>query len=266
MAEVKFEVMGQGELGAELQGWGPWSSASRSTLDSRARGDSTAPLLWRVELPASPRVALSALECEATSSRRLEVHSASALPRLNALLATQRQAQDGALSFAVQDGALASSGMASQPLAVPERELWAALNDAQVAPSLSFGMGAADSDEATQRGVVELLSAPLLQLSRYAQIETRLGGRCIGCTRVGLTGDFTSVLAAERTAQEQALHQRSVALALQSRRAWIGSLLLTLQCALTLARAATNPLSAARLLWMAGKYVRSVVAEARPAA
>jgi hypothetical protein len=261
-AIVRFAVLGPGDFGADLQGWGPWSPELTPTLLEGASGgavDGSSPLVWRVDLPAECDVAVAALQREDLSSRRHEAHSATAVPRLEALLEKRRPTPQGGVSFGLAGGATAIP----QGLPDPERELWAAWNQAQASTSVSFGVGAASGEDAPMRGLVQMLTAPLLHLSRCAQIETRLEGRCIGRTTVSLGGDVRSILAAELAVQEKAVHQRSVAFVLQSRQAWVRSLLLTLNCALMLGRATTNPLSAARLVWMAAKYVSSITGEAR---
>lgn len=263
----RFQLVGLDELGAETPGWGPWQSTlGSSQADADAEQPDATPLRWQIDLPAEPELAERTIRQELASSADRSAKAETALPRLLTLLRTQQSSPGGesSVSFALGPRVLApATASGSVALAPPERELWASLQHDGASAALSFGAGLKAAEGASETELQRTLIAPLQRILRYAMVETRVEERLLGVTSVTLTGDFASCLAGDATRQERGLHQRSVGLVLQSRRAWVESLVLAARCALVLANATAHPLGLARLVILAGKYVRSVVAEAK---
>jgi len=159
----------------------------------------------------------------------------------------------------------------------PERELFRSIQTAD--PEAVHFSSDVDSDEkgddepnpaAAGSKISAVLNRLLERAGAVTRIETRVDGRLIAATTVGLTGDCYSALgdvdgdgdgrlAPERNASLDA-HLNSLRVELQARRARTTLVLSTMQMAakLALAMGTGNPLLALPAAW---KFIRGVLAE-----
>jgi hypothetical protein len=142
----------------------------------------------------------------------------------------------------------------------PERELLRALQTwDEEAVSFSSEDGAQGRAAAGAK-VSGFLNQVLERVRAVAQVETRVDGRLVASTRVGLAGDFASAVAEVTEQSELETHAESVEAELRMRRAWTRLVLSTLQMAvkLALATGTGNPLLVLPAAW---KFMRGVLAE-----
>lgn len=176
----------------------------------------------------------------------LEAGLDDALARLDQLLLGAR---GGAVSFDVGGPA-------------PERELLAALA-AFDRRSVSFTTEHDEHGPADERQVAGWLDRLLELASGAARVETRVKGRLVASTRVGLGGDVVSAIGPSASRSEIALHSTTLDRSLRTRRARMRLVLSIVQAATKIAFAigSANPLAALPAAW---RFIRSVIAEWEP--
>jgi hypothetical protein len=226
---------------------GPWATRSRPTLAF----SSQAPLapdepLWKAEYPE-----------DLAAARR-------ALRDAEAILQAQAQALDAVPTRLRQ---IASSGAGfSNDMAASERELIGMIYELQGRPAAqSFGLGSTvrstwnDATEQFRRFTARVYET----ISRYAMIETRQAEALIGRTRVGWSGDMHSHLQIALSPEQADLHQRTVALALQSRATLLKNVAMVGRGAAILATMISSPAGAVLAMPAAWKYIDSLLQELR---
>lgn len=206
------------------------------------------PVIWRSRLPADPMLAERELAAAEDWQRQREQAFQEALPRMQALLAS-----DGQLSFA-----------APQQLDPAEQTLLSAVLDASDASAdVSFGIGDdivagwAAADQHLRR----FMQHNLRNIVHAAWIETSIGERLRGRSVIGWGGDTDTVWETQIPATELRLHRRSVDLALGSRLALIRSFGLAGRGAAIVATAVSSPIGPVMALPAAWRFINDL---ARP--
>jgi hypothetical protein len=210
---------------------------------------------WRASLPdATAEAAATLADAEAAlaaAEQSLPVATAR-LERLVAGLGSET-------SYAVQAGETPGQ---------PEIALWAALDETAGRgpgdPSVSFGpiasvTGAWDRASAGFRDYCGQVRGLVV---RETLVETEAGGRLLARTALGRAGGMATAWRAGIGADEAALHGRTVALAIASREAMLGTLVLAVRGARLLAATAMGPGGVLLALPAAWRFVEDVRAEA----
>ena len=204
----------------------------------------SAPTVFCINLPASTAGAQGALSTEEDRLSLLEIGLDGVAPRVESVI-RMSGAGASAVSFGID-------------MPEPERGLLASLHAAQ-SGALSFSTEDGSSPEEQSR-VKAFLDKLLGRLATFARVETRVSGKLAATTTVGWSGNFENVLGDDVTPADLKLHERSVAIALRTRRTWLRIILLTVQSATRLALAAGtgNLLLALPAAW---KFIRGIMAE-----
>jgi hypothetical protein len=235
-------------------------------------------LRWKVELPADRRAATAALEAQAVllfrgrqtltleAMRRFEAavgaagqttSFAAGVPQAERDLAAWMRAMGGDRSFFPGDSMLGGAPPASET---------GRLYSPADAPAVNF---AAVDWLTGWRETVHQAQAFVQQVQRsmaqFAWVETAVDGQSVGRTAVQWRGDVATAWQAGQDRQQAALHQRAVALAVDTRAAWVRVFLLAAQGAVILAAALGTPGGQLLALPAAVKFVRQVLAEVRQA-
>jgi hypothetical protein len=132
-------------------------------------------------------------------------------------------------------------------------------------PSVSFGLGeqfAGGWKQAIQQ--FQVLVDRLLQVvAHYAWIETFGEEQLLGQTSVSWTGNIETVWRVGLDTSQEALHQRTLALALASRITWIHMFILAARGAITLSILLTTPVGPVLILPAVWKFMTQVLEEYR---
>lgn len=240
--------------GADLLGLWAASAAEPVSFAVPGRAPAAEAPVWSVDLAADPVQAAQALE----AAQRQVAAAEAALGEAAARLAALAERESGAVSFA------------AEALPAPERT---ALDDLaalrQARGEVSFGPPDAQSAAAqaeAERGFAAVLERLVTAVSFYAVVETRLAGRLAARTAIAWSGDAHTVWQAGPAAGQQALHARSLRLALASRAALTRTFFVAAQGAAKLAAALAVPgVGALAALPIAWKFINQVLAAARPA-
>jgi len=205
---------------------------------------------WRVDLPAAAPAA--ALDERAAALQAAISGVAAADRRLAAFVAGP--GVRGPVLYAVETG----------PVSGPEQELAAWVQSAR--GGVSFGRW----DVLTVRWwkdaaceVQDFFAQLTRSLASAARVETTLGGMKVGVTVVGWQGGTatTWLAGADRATKES--HGRAVALALGTRRAWLGLAVTVVSGAAGLAARLAAPGGFALAVPAAWRFVRRVMADIR---
>jgi hypothetical protein len=235
---------------------------------SFAGGPGAGALRWMVDLPTNYRAAAAAVQARAALLRRqrraLEVDA----PRR--FVAAVRAA--GWAAGAAPEPASGRVAPVETEAGAPERDLVTSLRalgatDA-AGGALRHSPGGAAPDHV--QGLVEEAQAFVEQVSRattsYAWVETRQEGTLLARTAVRWLGGVTTEARAGLDGQRVALHRDAVALAVESRTAWLRAFLLAAQGAAIVATAVgalSTPAGALLVLPAAVRFLRQVLAETR---
>jgi hypothetical protein len=241
------------------------AKADASNFDALSFAAPGAPLAPRTAPGSIPiwRVNLSTDELEATATMQLGEErlkaSQSCLDdvtrRVDALVRAQSQQVDGPVSF----------GAASLPPA--ESDLLGQIAEIKQEGAVSFALedgavgGArekADEAAAQMRHTLKRLTSSLLH---YAAVETYSGNRMIGRTTVSWTGDSDTLWPAVLATSQAALHQRSLRLAVRSRDSTLRVIVLTVQTASKLSVLLATPGGVLLALPVAWRFINQVLAE-----
>jgi len=206
-----------------------------------------AALRWQVDLPADRRAAAAAVaEQEALLRWEGETLAQEVPRRLYAAAA------GGAASFAPD-------------LPQPERDLaaWAQVMSGgrSFFPGEDWLKGWQETVQQAQAFVQQVQRA----LAYYAWVETSADDERVARTVVQWQGGVATEWRAGQDRQRAALHQRAVALAVDTRLAWVRAFLLAAQGAAILAAALGTPGGPLLALPATVKFVRQVLAEVRHA-
>jgi hypothetical protein len=220
-------------------------------------GPDTAPTMWRVSLPADP-------ECAAASLVSAEATLAAMQESLETVVDRLRR-------FATREGLDASFGVgdtAWRARAEPEARLETMFEAPRGGLDVAFDLQS--QPEARWRQVIPEFLAHLERFQRavthYAWVETTAGSQRVGWTIVDWTGSMTTIWPLGVTAEQTALHQRALNLALRSRATLMRALGLAIRGALILSRAVASPLGLILTVPAAWTFIQDVLTETRRAA
>jgi hypothetical protein len=233
------------ELPAFLEDWSftPAVSGDAVSFTSAAALATDDAPVFRMDLPtgAGARATLDAAENRLHRTEKILDHVED---ELDALLQAVRA---GAVSFDTT-----ASPANAELLALLER------------PEMtSFELFASHQEklERASAGFQHVLQWLSEMISRKPMIMTRYQGRLVGRTRVGVDGDFESHFPDQTSPEEISLHQRTVELALASRRLAIRMIVRTAQGAAKIAAYLSIPGGILLALPAAWKYIQSMLNE-----
>ncbi|MFV9505674.1 MAG: hypothetical protein AB4911_14055 [Oscillochloridaceae bacterium umkhey_bin13] len=217
---------------------GPWACEANPAVSfSLGAGAEPEPPRWCADLPADLAQAQADLAVAEADLARQEA-ALSLVPTRMALL----QATAGAASFS-----LAQMDPAEQELLtlvqLPATEMLPADHEAMLTRFRAF--------------VAQVQEAA----SNLAVVETRVNGRLLARTRVGWTGDLHHLSQPGLPVAQVQLHQRTLGLALGSRRTLIHSFGIVLRGAAIAGAMASSPLGAAMALPAAWRFVQQLLRE-----
>lgn len=216
-----------------LASWDRQAAAASFTTRGQPAGD----LRFAIALPADPLQARQSLLAQESSTR--ESHAL--LSELEARLPTRIAADRIGRAF----------GGAS--LDAPFADLGGALESSRD-----------DDDDDSALGQVQLLITRVQDfVTHFARIETATGSLTFASSRVGWTGDVTTIWASGITDEKRELHLRAVRANLQSRLALVRLVSLIVAGAGALAVQWALPGGTLRALPMAWRLARELIAEAK---
>ena len=171
------------------------------------------------------------------------------------------------LSKVIQDNPalVIGAGSIGEALAKPEAELLAILSEIQRLglPVVSFGvcgMLPGGWQKASQQ-IVAILDRVVRFVACYAFVETRVQEQLLGRTAVSWMGDVNTIWRGGLTREEGLLHQRTLALALESRDTLVRTVMMATQCALKVSTFLSTPGGSILALPVAWQFIRQVLAE-----
>ena len=234
--------------------------------DSARPAADTSPLCWQVDLSPDPRQA--AIELDRAQARLAGIMRGldHVEGRLAGYVASDGLPPPGEVAYGLD---------APSPAPEPETDLQALMDEIARASQPPPAGESAEVDFAalsvgriaeTVAGYRAFLSQFYQSISYYARVETTQRGRVLARTRVGWTGDTSTAWHTRVTDEQIALHQRSLALALDTRAGLLRIAVLVVQGARLLAQlsvmAAATPslILAAPAAW---RFIQQVLAEAR---
>jgi hypothetical protein len=234
--------------------WQASAAPEEITFTSPASVQHQAPV-WRADFPRDMSLATVHIARAERSGNAAHTSLLHAEQRLEAVCRGIRTEQAKAVSFG------------STPLDPATRELLALLdeipqNTDMVSYDLRDALGGRWIEAMEQcRHVLDQLR---LHLVSYAQVETRIDGRLIGCTVVGWTGDAATTWQRGLAPAEGALHQQTLAAALATRAALFYTVAVITRGATELSKLAlvlSTPGGMLLALPAAWRFVRWVLAE-----
>lgn len=207
------------------------SSGEVSTYGTTSAGMAESPI-WRAELPRN-------LDVAETKISRAEA-------KLNVSKKTLDTLEER-LGKAIEVHPTLAIGPSStgEALAKPEAELLAVLSEIQrlSSPAVSFGVGEmllGGWQEASKQ-VADILDRVVRVVACYAFVETRVQEQLLGRTTVSWTGDVNTVWRGGFSPEQVLLHQRTLALALDSRDTLLRTVLMVTQLAVKLSVFLSTP-------------------------
>lgn len=209
--------------------------------------------VWSVNVSAQPAAALQQLNAGLERATQAEAALNVAQTRLETLV--KNAASAGPVAFAA--GAVA--------LPLPEQELLTkleALQTGQLTGAVSFGGLSGGSDLADDqykftRGLERLIQS----LAYFVFVETQVEGRLLCRTTLSWASDARTMGQGRLSAEQWALHQKTLALAVQSRAALMRTVALAVQSALKISAALALPGGALLALPSAWKFFNHVLSE-----
>ncbi len=240
---------------------GLWQVNPAPASFSAAPGSQLPGQVWQADLPRDPLDAARALNRQDAALREAGLALAAAGPYLEADLALTLTS--GQRSYAVAAGAMAPARQGEAPArqGVLERARLVTPRKEGVDPqSAAYGiLDIPQEIEDAAKAVADFSAHVQLLFNQPALVETRVAGRRIGLTRVGLTGDVQTWWAPAGDPVQIASHNQLVAQALATRRQWLSQLLLIVAGAVKIGAAlAGGPFSllAIGTIW---NYLQEVV-------
>ncbi len=240
----------------KVLGW--WAMTEEYTPQSAAFGLRTMPdtqaLVWRVNLPANPRLAAAQLHSGVAQLRAVDV----ALGQCEGRIATLVQSQAGGASF--------DTASVHTKFPMPEEELLHTLDAFQyMRQPVSFGL--ADRLDGRWQEITVACQSFIDRLvrfiSHYAWVETEIEGHLVGRTVLGWDGDVNTLWYPALNKTHAALHHDALNLALGSRDRLLNAFVVASRGALllaTLPALLATPLGAVAALPAAWKFVNQVLA------
>lgn len=219
-------------------------------------------LTWRVELPAAPQPALDLLHARAADVERGLADLASVQRSLESF--SQVPSFAGEEEHAAQKNALRDMVALYQPSEVTAYGLGDMFKGKDKEAEQRERQAQAEEREAQTQW--ESFVQQVQQTLRDAvRIETVIGGRTAGVTRVSWGGNFATFWSAGAPGSTRDMHRQALTVALNSRTALLRVIGVVAGGAAGLAAKAGIPGGQVLLLPAAWKYVRAVLAELRQA-
>ncbi len=267
--EVAFRALNLPQAGTAPDLFGLWEPVSESDFSFTEEGDDE--LHWAIDLPLDPRRAAAGIDSGQVRLYTLLLDLDDAEGRLNRFVATGGLEPSEEVSYAVGDDG------AEVPVAEPEADLHGLLEEIALAGKPvardSYEPAAFDVEEPVagrvqevQDGFEAFLQQFYRTVSHYAWVETAVQGRLVGRTRVSWLGDADTTWRTPVTAEQIALHQRAVTLALNTRAAMMRVAVLVIQGARLLAQLpvmVASPIGIVMAIPAAWRFLDQVLAEAR---
>lgn len=217
-----------------LASWDRQAAAASFTTRGQPAGD----LRFAIALPADPLQARQSLLAQESSTQR----SHALLSELEARLPTRIAADRIGRAFG------------GTSLDAPFADLGGALESSRDD----------DDDDDSALGQVQILITRVQDfVTHFARIETATDSLTFASSRVGWTGDFTTIWASDITDEKRELHLRAVRANLQSRLALVRLVSLIVAGAGALAVQWALPGGTLRALPMAWRLARELIAEAK---
>ena len=242
--EANFQLMIPGE-GCAPDLLGVWQIA-------RGNGSTFNQLAWIVALPAAPAAATESLAWQTVTLQAAQQDLLAARRRLDTFADHARLSVNGAANFT----------RSAQELPTPERELAALLQIMYGQEAFYGGERLNDRWQGMAHQAQLFLRQVHLSLASYMRLETTLGGVSIGRTIVGWRGDLKTTWRLELASEQTALHQRALALALDSRAAWTRTALHIVAGAARLSSLFVLPGGSYLAIPAAWQFIKQVLADA----
>jgi hypothetical protein len=267
--EAVFRALNLPQAGTASDLFGLWEAVSESAFSlTEEEADE---LRWAIDLPLDPRRAAAGIDTGKARLDDLLLDLDDAELRLAGFVATGGLLPSEELSYAVGD-----DGM-GVPVGEPEADLHGLLEEIALAgKSVAPGSGepaafgaaepVAGRVQAAQDGFEAFLRQFYRAVAHYAWVETAVEGRLVGRTRVSWLGDADTTWRTPVTADQIALHQRAVTLALNTRAAMMRVAVLVIQGARLLAQLpvmVASPIGIVMAIPAAWRFLDQVLAEAR---
>ncbi len=239
-------------MNPDLGLWLPVTAESHIAFDVNGATEPEG-AVWHVDLPRDPEMARRQLTQRAAGLNRFDANLTVAGRRL-VEFRDRAERGAGAASFSVQ------------ALPAPEQALLGWLGEAESRAAVSYGLGediAAGWAQARDQ-LAAVVERAVDLVVYYARVETDVEGESLGRTTVGWTGSMDTAWRAELTPKEVSLHTGALALALQSRNAYLRAFALASRGAVMLAALPAllaAPGGALVALPAAWKFIQDVLAE-----
>jgi hypothetical protein len=228
-------------------------------------------LLWAIDLPLDPRRAAAGLDTGQARLATLLLDLDDAEGRLAGFVATVGLPPTEEVSYAIGDDGTEA------PVGGPEADLHGLLEEISLAgkpvaqdsdepAAFDVGEPVAGRVQEAQDGFEAFLRQFYRAVSHYAWVETAVQGRPVGRTRVSWLGDADTTWRTPVTAEQIALHQRAVTLALNTRASMMRVAVLVIQGARLLAQLpaiAASPIGIVMVIPAAWRFLDQVLVEAR---
>ncbi len=267
--EVAFRALNLPQAGTAPDLFGLWEPVFES--DFSLTEEEADELRWAIDLPLDPRRAAAGMDTGHDRLDTLLLDLDAAERRLDEFVATGRQPPPEEASYAVGDDGTAA------PVGEPEADLHGLLEeialvgksvaqDSDEPAAFDTGEPVAGRVQAAQDGFEAFLRQFYRAVSHYAWVETSVQGRLVGRTRVSWLGDADTTWRTPVTAEQIALHQRAVTLALNTRAAAMRVAVLVIQGARLLAQLpvmVASPIGIVMAIPAAWRFLDQVLAEAR---
>ena len=241
-----------------------WQAAPDPSIEAVSFGaTSTEPAadisVWRLNLPADPNSAVAQLNQAETQIQATE-NVLNAIPQqLDQFVQRQQTTSDGATSFSTSD---------TTDLTLAEIDMLELLETVQQnygvedEQAVSFGLGDKLGDWGQVNDQFQALVQRLQRLlNHYAWVETRVQDELLGQTIVSWTGDMRTAWEVDVGSDQQALHYRSLKLALASRQTMLRIIVIASEGAAKLSTLLTMPGGALLALPVAWKYIDEILTE-----
>lgn len=243
---MHFQLLSAVAVPSVLEMWEPETEA----VSFSAPGEE-AEAVWSVDVSATPEVALEQLNSGLGRMAQTEAALLTAQARLETLV----EKSQSAVSFAAPKGA------APEATALPpaEQDLLTKLEVLQGGP-VSFSAAAPDLAD-DREDLTQSLERLIQSITYFAFVETRVEGRLLCRTTLNWAADAGTLGDAGLTGEQWALHQKTLALAVQSRTALMKTVALAAQSALKISAALALPGGALLALPAAWKFFKHVLSE-----
>jgi hypothetical protein len=285
--EAVFRARNLPQAGAASDLFGLWEpvspgGAGPGEIDFGLAEDEADELHWTIDLPWDPRRAAAGLDTGEARLDTLLLDLHDAERRLAGFVVGGGPPAAGEAAYDIDDGSsLAATGRSpvagdAALLGEPEADLHGLLEEiARVGEPAARDPGqpvafdgvepAAGRLQETREGFEGFLRQFYRTVSHYAWVETAVHGRLVGRTRVTWLGDADTTWRTPVTAEQIALHQRAVTLALNTRAAMMRVAVLVIQGARLLAQLPVmlTPIGILMTIPAAWRFLDKVLAEAR---